>query len=280
VFQYQPGYTFMSVPCGGCIGCRLDHARSWAIRCVHESQMHQDNCFLTLTYDNEHIPEGGTLVKKHFQDFMKRLRFHVEPKEIRYFHCGEYGSKTFRPHYHALIFGWDFPDKRLFQVKDGNRLYTSKQLTKIWGLGHASIGAVTFQSAGYVARYITKKITGAPAQEHYERIDTETGEIIQLQPEYVTMSRRPGIGREWFNKYGSTDLHYAEDCVIIEGKRYKIPRYYDKLLEEQDPRKLEELKESRKAYANAHPEEQTPARLKAREQFKQRQAKRLVRPLE
>lgn len=241
--------------------------------------MHDENSFITLTYDNEHLPEDHSLDKKHHQDFMKRLRKFHSHKKIRFFHCGEYGEQFKRPHYHTLLFGLDFADRQLLKIQNGNRIYTSDTLRQIWGKGHVSIGDVTFQSAGYVARYITKKITGDQARDHYEWVDHDTGEIHQLAPEYTMGSRKPGIGQSWFEKYKS-DL-YPGDHVVMEGKKYKIPRYYDKLLEREDPEFLAELKEKRrKAANNASPENTSPRRLKAREEFKQRQAKRLARPLE
>lgn len=185
------GLSF-SLPCGQCVGCRLERSRQWAMRCLHESQLHKANCFVTLTYSDEFLPLDGGLSKRHFQLFIKRLRRAYPNEVIRYFHCGEYGGKTFRPHYHAIIFGLDFDDKILFS--DGsNPVFTSDKLESIWGLGFCTLGAVTFESAAYVARYVMKKVTGHMAEKHYERVSTETGEIYQLQPEYITMSLKPAI---------------------------------------------------------------------------------------
>ena len=224
------------IACGQCIGCRLERSRQWAIRCVHEAQLHERNCFITLTYDNDHLPSGGTLVKKHFQDFMKSLRHKVSDR-IRYFHCGEYGEKFGRPHYHAIMFGFDFPDKRLWRISGGEKLYVSEMLSETWGKGHCSVGSVSFDSAAYVARYCVKKITGSEAESHYQ------GRL----PEYTTMSRRPGIGKGWFDKY-SGDA-FPSDSILIRGKEMKVPRYYDRVFEIENPEEFAKVKELRKATA-------------------------------
>ena len=161
--------TRLNVPCGQCIGCRLEYSRQWAIRCMHEAQLHESNAFITLTYADEHLPQDRSLDKREFQLFIKRLRKSIQPQRLRYFHCGEYGAKLGRPHYHACLFGFDFPDKELQRYsKTGEKLYRSDLLDSAWqNKGWALIGEVTFQSAAYVARYITKKITGEAAHDHY-----------------------------------------------------------------------------------------------------------------
>lgn len=203
----------ITVPCGQCIGCRLERSRQWAIRCVHEASLYDENCFVTLTYDNAHLPDDGSLDKTHFQKFMKRLRKYYGNYRLRYFHCGEYGERFARPHYHLCIFGFDFPDKELWKETSGGKLYISDTLNEIWGKGYCVLGDVTFESAAYVARYITKKITGDKADEHY--VDKKTG-VLRL-PEYITMSRRPGIGSDWYSKY-STDA-FPSDFIVIRGKK-------------------------------------------------------------
>jgi len=144
VFNPRDGFADMAlkVPCGQCIGCRLERSRQWAIRCLHESGLHERNCFITLTYDDEHLPEGGTLVKQDWQLFIDRLRKRFRTK-VRYFHCGEYGEQTRRPHYHAILFGHDFDDKTLWKRNHGNPLYRSKSLERLWPHGYSSIGACT-----------------------------------------------------------------------------------------------------------------------------------------
>lgn len=217
------------LPCGQCIGCRLERARQWAVRCVHEASLHEKNCFLTLTYNQENLPEGQSLCLDHFQKFMKRLR-RKYGSGIRFFHCGEYGDELGRPHYHALLFNFDFDDKKYWSEKNGNKVYTSESLSTLWPYGFGVIGDVTFESAGYVARYALKKVTGASAPSYYG----------DKKPPYVTMSRRPGIGYEWFNKYRG-DV-YPLDRVIVRGVSGKAPRYYDGLLQKSDPALLAWLK--------------------------------------
>ena len=195
----------LELPCGQCIGCRLERSRQWAMRCVHEASMHDDNCFITLTYNPENLPPDCGLIKSDFQKFMKRYRRAFPGKEIRFYHCGEYGDANNRPHYHAVIFGHNFDDwMYLFDSPSGEPIYTSPTLERIWGHGFVTVGSVTFESAAYVARYVMKKING-PLKEkidektdlkHYERVNAFTGEIIEVMPEYSTMSRRPS-DRDW-----------------------------------------------------------------------------------
>ena len=149
----------VKLSCGQCIGCRLERSRQWALRCSHEASMYDENCFITLTYREDALPPLGSLDKRHFQLFMKRLRKRYPKKTIRYFQCGEYGEKLSRPHYHACLFNHDFDDKKLFKVEGENRLYVSEKLTQLWPYGYSTVGAVTFESAAYVARYVTKKMT-------------------------------------------------------------------------------------------------------------------------
>ncbi len=135
------------VACGQCLGCRLDKSREWAARIIHEAAMWDDNIFVTLTYDDEHLPRDGSLNKEHFQKFVKRLRKKFKGRVIRYYHCGEYGDELDRPHYHACFFNLDFPDKELFKETDGNFLFYSETLEKLWGNGFCTIGELTFQSS-------------------------------------------------------------------------------------------------------------------------------------
>lgn len=258
----------IQVPCGQCIGCRLDRSRQWAMRCVHEAYGHENNAFITLTYSPEHVPPDGSLKKSHYQKFMKRLRKAVSPQKIRFFHCGEYGEKNQRPHYHACLFGYDFPDKILYTIRDECRLYRSPMLEKLWPMGFATVGDVTFESAAYVARYITKKITGDLAEDHYKG----------REPEYTTMSRRPGIGKNWYETF-KTDV-YPCDNVVIRGKIMSPPRYYDKQLEAADPVMYEKIKLDRKAQALENAADNTARRLAVKETCKIAQFKQLKRGME
>lgn len=253
------------IPCGRCIGCRLEKSRQWAMRCVHEASLYRDNVFITLTYDDDHLPENASLVKKHFQDFMKRLRKKYG-NGIRYYHCGEYGGQNGRPHYHACIFNLCFPDAYYWGRSDtGHPIYRSESLEKLWKFGFSYIGEVNFESAAYIARYVTKKIYGTNAIKHY------SGRI----PEYTTMSN--GIGRDWFAKYSKET--YNTDCVIMrDGKKLKPPKYYDKLLEKIDPELYNSIKAQRKEALLEN--EPTAADLKRREKAKLLKTKRLKRSFE
>lgn len=223
----------LTLPCGQCIGCRLERSRQWAVRCMHEAQMHDSNCFLTLTYDDEHVPAHGDLVYRHFQLFMKRLRKRVGVP-VRFFMCGEYGENTNRPHFHAVLFGFRPSDLVLFKRGgSGCDIYTSKLISEIWTDGFASVGELTFESAAYVARYVCKKVVGKDADSHYWRTDPLTGECFPVTPEFGHMSLKPGIGSDWLDKFCS-DV-YPHDYVVINGKEAKPPRYYDKRLMTLDP---------------------------------------------
>lgn len=205
--------------------------------------MHEENCFITLTFDQANLEKRSnplSLDVTEYQRFMKRLRKRYG-NNIRFFHCGEYGDQNKRPHYHAIIFGMDFKDKKLFQQRDGTKLYTSESLQELWPYGFSTIGEVTFQSAAYVARYIMKKHKGEGAEDHYTRWCPETGEGTPVAPEYCTMSRMPGIGYNWLQKY-KADV-YPNDYIVINNHKVKPPRYYDSLLSEEE---LERVKAKRK----------------------------------
>lgn len=265
------------VPCGQCIGCRIEHAQGWAARCVHEAQMHQANSFLTLTYDNEHLPHGGVLHPPHTQNFMKELRRTI-PAKVRFYLCGEYGSETRRPHYHVLLFGYDFPDKELWKKSgSGEKLYRSDQLEKVWRKGHSYIGDMNYKTAGYCARYSMKKIRGEKADEHYESIIEDTGEIIQLTPEFQRSSNRPGIGYDFFQRY-YRDI-YPSDFVVVQGKKQRPPKYYDQLLKAKDNDLYQQVLKKRRENLDAdHPDMQRE-RLDARHTCQKIKAERLTRSL-
>ena len=271
------GEDYLELPCGQCIGCRIERSRQWAIRCVHEASLYENNCFITLTFSDEHLPKDRSLNVRHWQLFMKRLRKRFGA-DIRFYHCGEYGEKFGRPHYHACVFNFDFPDKKLWKTNNGQRIYTSEILSELWGQGFCTIGSVTFESAAYVARYIMKKVNGAAAEDHYQYIDPETGEIFDRKPEYTTMSRRPGIGKAWFDKYYK-DV-YPGDFVVLNGKKMRPPRYYDTQYEILYPSEYEKLKEDRKVNAQKYVDNNTKERLNVREQVQRLRLKKLIRPLD
>lgn len=279
---FNPSTAYIDRPltlkCGQCEGCRLAYSCEWAIRCYHESKMHENNCYVTLTYAT--VPEGGTLIKTELSDFMKRLR-KSQGTNIRFFGCGEYGDQLGRPHYHALIFNWKPNDLRQFkQNKSDQWIYTSRQLDKIWTHGYTYIGDVAFQSAAYVARYILKKINGEMAEPHYKTVNPDTGEISYKIPEFTRQSLGDsligGIGKTWYDKYGQTDAH-NHDEIIIAGRKYPVPRYYDKLLEKSNPTRYAAIKRARLLNAGTHAENNTPARLKVRARVQAKKTERLLR---
>lgn len=280
VFNATKGFIDMPVeiPCGQCIGCRLERSRQWAMRCVHEKSLYDDNCFITLTYDDEHLPSNHSLNVIHFQKFMKRFRKRFPEKKIRFFHCGEYGDKNGRPHYHAIIFNFDFTDKILYSEKDNIKLYVSQTLQELWPFGFNTVGDVTFDSAAYVARYITKKITGEKAEAHYKYIDAETGEVFDIKPEYTTMSRRPGIATNWFKKY-KTDC-YPKDFITVNGTKCQPPKFYDSLLEQSHEKQYKKIKRKRIRNAKKNKKDNTYERLQTREEVKIAQFKMLKRSYE
>jgi len=211
---------------------------------------------------------------------MKRLRKHFTGTPIRFYHCGEYGELNNRPHYHACIFGMDFLDKEILKkTKDGNSLYTSALLTKLWGKGtQNTVGELNFKTAAYTAHYTMKKINGDKAEEHYRFTDELTGEQHQIIPEYTTMSRRPGIANNWYKKY-KTDV-YPSDEVIIKGISMQPPKYYDSILEKENPFLYDDIKHDRLLNAQKYQSDQTPERLHVKHKVKQAQANLLSRTLE
>lgn len=248
--------------------------------------MHSRNAFINLTYSDDHLPDNYSVSVRVMQDFMKKLRYEIAPRQVRFFACGEYGPSTHRPHYHALLFGYSFDDLKLFMRNhQGDNLYTSAKLTSWWGKGHCTVGAVTYQSAAYVARYIMKKISGERADDHYCRVHPITGKIVNVEPEFCTQSRMPGIGASWFDKYKNDA--FPSDFLIVDGQKRPVPKYYlDRLEKEEtpsDPYKLSEKSESekvifqRKEDARPRKADNTPARLRVRQEIKQSQLNQLKR---
>uniref|UniRef100_A0AAU8B834 Replication initiator protein n=1 Tax=Dulem virus 173 TaxID=3145650 RepID=A0AAU8B834_9VIRU len=254
-----PGKEVIQVPCGQCIGCRIDRSRQWANRCMLELQYHDSAYFVTLTYDEFHVPtsyysdpatgeahKSMTLCKRDFQLWMKRLRKKFSEDKIRFFACGEYGSETHRPHYHAIVFGLHLNDLEKYKtVRLGDSYYTyynSDSIQETWPNGYVVVGEVTWESCAYVARYVTKKLTGHEA-EFYKRFN--------LVPEFSDMSRRPGIARQYYDEHGKEiyDHAYINVSTPKGGKKFKPPRYFDRLFDIDSPGALDELKERRKRNA-------------------------------
>lgn len=243
------------IPCGQCIGCRIERARQWTVRCMHEKRMHDASAFLTLTYADANLPVGGTLRKRDLQLFMKRLR-KERPQGLRFFACGEYGEQTRRPHYHLLLFNTSFPDMRRWSGYGSQTLFASAELDGLWKNGAALIGEVTDASCAYVARYITKKITGDAAAAYYGK----------REPEFALMSRRPGIGLPYLLSFGREC--YRHDNCVVDGVEVPLPRYYDTKCPELFPDvEIEEIKKRRKLRALAKRDDNTFERRRVREQF-------------
>lgn len=189
--------------------------------------------FVTFTYANEHLPADYSVSRRPMQLAMKRLRKELYPEQIRFFLCGEYGDQDQRPHYHAVIFGWDAPDRYLWRkTRKGNLSYRSPLLEKVWPFGHVEVMDVTLGNLGYVAGYVTRKITGDMAEEHYRRVHPLTGEVVQVSPEFIAMSMRPGIGFEWFSNFKGDA--FPKDYIVAEGSKRSVPKYFTRKLREAD----------------------------------------------
>lgn len=281
VFAERSGhgsFRDLELPCGRCIGCRLERSRQWSVRIMQEASLYDFNVFITLTYSDEHLP-GPSLVYRDFQLFMKRLRFARPGTKVRFFASGEYGGLTNRPHFHAILFNCWFPDRRDFGVgSNGAPQWTSEELEKLWGLGMCVIAGVTFQSAGYVARYCLKKVYGEPAEDHYKRIDPISGREIQIAPEFMKCSQ--GIGRAWLEKHWESVYGNASPGMIVQdGHLGKTPRYYDKVLKERDPDLHAAIAFDRMQVMLRQAANNTDERLAVREEVKERQANMLIRKL-
>lgn len=211
------GDRLVLIPCGRCPSCLKDYALQWTVRLIAESLYQEQKCFLTLTYDQSHLPQDKKLCKRDLQLFFKRLRKAYPDNKIRYFACGEYGDLNGRPHYHVILFGLDFDDKKWISDNNlRNHLYTSDKLRSIWSLGQVSIGSFTSQSCGYVARYSLKK-----------RISFEHSD------EFIVMSRKPPIGYQYFIDH-KDEMYISDKLYIPELGAVKIPRYYDKVMSQSD----------------------------------------------
>lgn len=280
--------SFIEIPCGNCIGCRLAYSREWANRCILEAKNYEFNEFITLTYDNEHLPmsEGvdletgevrtvATLEPKHLQKFMKDLRryfeYHYNHTDIRFYACGEYGDEKERPHYHLIVFNLPVPDKEFyFTNKKGNINYHSDIIQKIWGKGLTSLCPVTWETCAYTARYVMKKQKGKGAKEYYSDI----GKVA----EFVRMSRNPGIARDYYEQ--NKDKIYECDEIFIKKsdktEKVRPSKYYDRLFDIENPERLERLKKIRKKFAEEVAKSQLHnTSLSAEEYLRQQELKKL-----
>lgn len=275
-YRVKSFLNWFEIPCGYCDGCRIDRSREWANRCMLELQYHDSAYFITLTYNDDHVPvsyyadpetgeaqESLTLCKRDWQLFMKRLRKAFPDDQIRFYACGEYGSQTFRPHYHAIVFGLHLHD--LVPVQDvqrgelGYQYFSSESLQRCWSvvecsrvqgeydspvrspIGYVMVGRVTWETCAYVARYVLKKQYGQDAQVYQE---------FNIEPEFTLMSRRPGIARLWFEDHPDC---YEYDFINLSsdrgGMKIRPPKYFDKLFDVDHHEELTELKARRQHFA-------------------------------
>lgn len=292
-----PAFADLTVACGQCSGCRLERSRQWATRLMHEATLHKKNCFLTLTYNAGHLPRDNSLDIRDWQKFAKRVRNelvarypdHKSKRTFRFYHVGEYGSQSSketpygRPHYHACIFGQDWLEdaELLKKNQHGDPLWRSPSLESLWSddqgpIGLHAIGHLSWQSAAYVARYVMKKRTGPSAHRWYNEIDYYTGEVThERSPEYATMSRRPGLGKGWLDKFMS-DV-FPSDEVIVNGAKQRPPRYYDNQLQVADLELHDAIKLQRVNKAAKYAANNTPERLKVREEVQNARTENLKR---
>lgn len=267
----------LDLPCGKCLGCKLRRISDWSIRCMHEASFYPRSSFLTITYKTEYLPPNRSLCHPDIQRFLKRLRQHLrrtyDEKGLKYFMCGEYGEAKGRPHYHMLLFGWDFPDKVRVENNPGCRdaLYQSPELDKLWGMGDVKIGEVTGKSAAYVARYSLKKLRHVEGVKEYAATGREAP--------YILCSK--GLGRSWFRRFRS-DVFPGDTVVDPEARRPRqVPRFYDKLLEEVDKPALDKVKSKRQEkLGRLNPKDRTPERLAARAEVARLRVENLSRELE
>ena len=243
---------FIDIPCNQCIGCRIDYSRQWAVRCVLESYYHSQTWFLTITYDDEHVPHSAyidnitgevkdilTLDSNDFTKFLKRLRYYYKEKtgkEFRYFSCGEYGSKTLRPHYHMIAFGLELDDLKLVkQSPTGGNLYESELVNKAWKRGYVLLSESNFDTCAYTARYVMKKRKGKDADEY---------EFYNIEKEFVRMSRNKGIGYEYYQEH-KHEIYEHDEIILVDGKKFKPPKFFDDMYEAEFPEKFEKVREAR-----------------------------------
>lgn len=242
---------FIQIPCGQCIECRMQYSREWANRCMLELQYHDSAYFVTLTYNDENVPkrdyiDTGTgeklkslsLYKRDLQLFFKRLRKRYPNDKIRYFCAGEYGSETFRPHYHCIIYGLHLDDLVFYKNNfQGDSYFISSRLTDVWGNGHVVVSNVTWETAAYTARYIMKKHKGSEAIFY---------DMHNIEPEFTVMSTKPGIARQYYDEH--PDLYKYDFIHLPNGERplkFKPPRYYDKLYDVEHHEEMQEIKQIR-----------------------------------
>lgn len=271
-------WPMIPIPCGKCLGCRLEYSRQWAIRCMKEASLHQDNCFITITYDDKFLPKKG-LCKKDIQDFLKNLRRQIgyhnlacSETGLRYFLCGEYGSKTCRAHYHAILFGFHPRDLVEVGYNNGYTVYISPFLTNVWGKGNVIVGeSVSFESCAYIARYIMK--------QYEKKGDSSYDEFYKIfNKDFILCSRRPAVGYQFFEN-NQREIERLDKVLIRPGVVALPPRYFSRKLKEINPEKYEEIKQRRIDNAPDETLERCMKRLHAAAVAKEKQIQSLKRGL-
>lgn len=264
----------LAVPCGRCIGCRDDTAIGWATRSHHEMMYHEESCFLTLTYDDDHIPENASLSVADWENFIQRLRRHFAPSSLKFLGAAEYGknfdhlsilgqSQLGRPHYHLILFGHDFKDREQDGYsKSEEPIYLSETLTRIWGKGRCTVQDANRNTAQYVAGYILKKVNGELAENHYTRTYFHTGECVNILPEFSRKSRN--IGRQWYDEF-KDDLR--KGFITINGSPFPCPKAYLKwMADEPDETIFLDFKEQQRIKNNPDHPDLHGSRLSVRSQ--------------
>lgn len=241
----------VQIPCGKCVGCRLAYSRQWADRCMLEASLHEHNQWITLTYDDNSVPmsaygdpETGeampcmTLRKRDLQLWMKRLRKKFSDQSLRFYGCGEYGTNTMRPHYHVIVFGLKLDDLKPYKYERGNWFYNSESVQDTWPFGFAVIAEVSWETCAYTARYVMKKAGGFLAEEY---------NLLNIEPEFVNMSRRPGIARGVFDQDPDhvLDGHAYYLASASGGRKIYPPKYFERLYDQYMPGALDDFKERR-----------------------------------
>lgn len=271
----------LEVPCNNCIGCKLEYSRQWSIRMMHEARLYSANCFLTLTYDDQHVPRSYGLDLRTVQLFFKKFRKALTPRfkhrrlehsahirrytqhhtvKIRYFACGEYGDLNGRPHYHAIVFNYDPPDKVFHSHSpSGEQIFTSALLTRLWGKGFATTQDVTRKSCAYVARYVTKKLKTGDSfgADRYWRVSPIDGALHQVAPEFSVKSNRPGLGDGFVRRFKSD--FYPSGFLIIDGVRQAPPKFYVSKLSEEEQQRLK--RQARRLSLKNKPHQTTERRM-------------------
>lgn len=274
-------YEYIYLPCRKCVGCRSDNAKMWSLRAYNEMKLHKDNCFITLTYNNDNVLVRkdplclASLRYKHFQNFIKRLRKRFPDDKFQYLVSGEYGLKDGRSHWHAIIFGFDFPDKELVYVSKGYNHYSSQILNECWSIynkkeniyepiGFTDLCNVDYDCCNYVAQYVLKKLPvdqkGVTVGSYLDSNgDLQNIELTDVCPPMVRSSRNPAIGLNYYKKYGEQAVELGYQGIVNKGevKKIRTPEYYYKKFEQDNPVRFEQIKkckeEKMKKYYINHP---------------------------